>query len=242
MANSTETHIDWTVPEGRSDWLMGTGTDRHERTLVWAATAAAVVVAVPAAVVQDADWTWWQWLLVLVLSVDVAGGVPANALATAKRFYHSPAPDDVPRTALLVRNHVAFSALHLHPFLVVALLPDATVLWATAWYVIALSGTAAVVAAPLYLRRPLAAGWVTVALVATPLIDAPAGLWWLGPVLVLKLVTAHAVREEPYRPVPGDGATAASSAADPQGPADVPPAGAGRAGRRVSPAGDRGLT
>ena len=40
----------------------------------------------------------------------------------------------------------------------------------------------------------------TVALISAPLVDAPDGLAWLGPVLVLKLVAAHAVREEPYRP------------------------------------------
>jgi hypothetical protein len=202
MANLSKVHVDWTLPEGHPDWLMGTGANRSERTLVWAVTTAAVGVLIAATSTQGVDWSWWQWLLVVVLAVDVAGGVPANALATAKRFYHSPAPDDSPKGTRLVRNHVVFSALHLHPFLVVAVLPDATALWAAAWYVVALSGTAAVVAAPLYLRRPLAAGWVTVSLLATPLAEAPAGLAWLGPVLVLKLVAAHAVREEPYRPSP----------------------------------------
>ena len=65
-----------------------------------------------------------------------------------------------------------------------------------------LGGTVAVVAAPLYLRRPLAAAITTVAFIGAPLVDAPGALAWLGPVLVLKLVAAHAVREEPYRPAP----------------------------------------
>jgi hypothetical protein len=41
---------------------------------------------------------------------------------------------------------------------------------------------------------------VTVGVIAAPLVAAPAGLTWFSPVLVLELVAAHAVREEPYRP------------------------------------------
>ncbi len=50
------------------------------------------------------------------------------------------------------------------------------------------------------LRRPLAVAIATVVLISAPPVDAPDGLAWLDPVLVLKLVAAHAVREEPYRP------------------------------------------
>lgn len=131
--------------------------------------------------------------------MDVAGGVPANSLATAKRFYHSRVPSHLPVTQRLLRSHVGFSAVHLHPFAVVVL-PDASLRWAAAWYVVALFGTVAVVRAPLYLRRPVAAAWTTAAVIGAPLVAAPTGLAWLGPILVLKLVAAHAVREEPYRP------------------------------------------
>jgi hypothetical protein len=192
--------VDWTPPEGRQDWLLGTGAVPAERLLVWATTGTAVGALVAVAAVQDVAWSWWQWALVLVLTVDVAGGVPANALGSAKRFYHSPTPPDLPLPHRVLRNHVGFAALHVHPFVLAALLPDGSWAWAWAWYLLSLVGTAAVVTVPLYLRRPMAAATVTVALVAAPLVGAPAGLTWLGPVLVLKLVAAHAVREEPYRP------------------------------------------
>lgn len=195
-----EVTVDWTLPGGRPDWLLGTGAVPAERLLVWTATAVSAGALVAVAAVQDVAWSWWQWALVLVLTVDVAGGVPANALGSAKRLYHSPAPAGLPLPQRALRSHVGFAALHVHPFLLAALLPDGTWAWAGAWYLLSLGGTAAVVAVPLYLRRPLAAAIGTVALIAAPLVAAPAGLAWLGPVLVLKLVAAHAVREEPYRP------------------------------------------
>jgi hypothetical protein len=198
--SSTEANVDWRLPAGKPDWLFGTGATRTERWVVWLGTAAAVAVLAATAAAQDAAWSWWQWALVLALTMDVAGGVPANSLATAKRLYHSPAPACQPLRRRLLRHHTSFSALHLHPFLVALVLPDASLRWAATWYLIALAGTVAVVRAPLYLHRPIAAAWTTAAVIAAPLVAAPVGLGWLGPVLVLKLVAAHAVREEPYRP------------------------------------------
>jgi hypothetical protein len=207
MANFRQAvKVDWTLPGGRPDWLLGTGAVPAERLLVWVAAGLAAGAAVAVAAVQDVAWSWWQWLFLLVLTVDVAGGVPANALGSAKRFYHSPVPAGLRLPQRVVRSHVGFAALHVHPFLLAALYPDAPWAWATAWYVLSLAGTAAVISVPLYLRRPLAAAVVTVALIAAPLLDAPTGLTWFGPVLVLKLVAAHAVREEPYRPAAVDGA------------------------------------
>jgi hypothetical protein len=196
------THVDWTLPPGEPDWLLGTGADHAERWVVWAGTAVAVAALVTAAAGQDPAWQWWQWALVLALTMDVAGGVPANSLATAKRFYHSSAPQDLPMIQRVLLSHIGFSAAHLHPFAVTLALPDASLRWAAAWYVVALMGTVAVVRVPLYLRRPVAAAWTTAAVIGAPLVAAPVGLAWLGPILVLKLVAAHAVREEPYRPAP----------------------------------------
>ncbi len=168
--------IDWVLPGGSPDWLLGTGAVPSERRLVGAASAVAAGAVVAVAAVQDVTWSWWQWTLVVVLTVDVAGGVAANALGSAKRFYHSPVPPGLPLPQRVLRSHVGFAAVHVHPFVLAALLPDATLGWAAAWYVLCLAGTAAVVGVPLFLRRPLAAAIVTVAVVAAPLAVAPAGL------------------------------------------------------------------
>lgn len=203
MANSAPpAHIDWTVPPGPTDWLMGTGVTRPERRLVLASTAVATAVLLVVAARQDVSWTWWQWALAVALVVDVAGGVPANALGTAKRLYHRRQPSGLPAAQRIARHHVTFAALHVHVLVVALTFPDATLAWALWWYALPVVGTAVVVAAPLHLHRPLAAGTVTVAVIAAPVLEAPAGLAWLGPVLALKLVASHAVREEPYRPAP----------------------------------------
>ncbi len=200
MTNFCQAEIDWEVPDGSPDWLLGTGAVPRERRLVGTATVAPPAGVAAVAAAQEVAWSWWQWTLVLVLTVDVAGGVVANALGSAKRLYHSPVPPGLSLPQRVLRSHVGFAAVHVQPFVLAVLLPGATLGWAAAWYGGCLAGTAAVVRAPLYLRRPLAAAVVTVAVVAAPLAAAPAGLAWFGPVLALKLVAAHAVREEPYRP------------------------------------------
>jgi hypothetical protein len=54
---------------------------------------------------------------------------------------------------------------------------------------------------PLYLRRPLAFGLLAFSfLLNTYALEPTPGLEWFVPFLLLKLVVAHLLREEPYRP------------------------------------------
>ncbi|UMG94399.1 hypothetical protein [Nocardioides sp. TF02-7] len=123
--------------------------------------------------------------------------VVANSLEPAKRLYHQRAASGASVVERVVRNHVAFSALHLHPFLVAALFPGAGWAWAAGWYVAAVLGVGLVVVLPLHLKRPAAMGLATLAVLvaAVPGGLGPEAIGWLGPVLVLKLVVAHAVPE-----------------------------------------------
>jgi hypothetical protein len=189
--------VDWAVPPGPRDWLFGTGATRAERGVVWATTGVAVGVLLLTA---PDDWSWLTWAVVLLVALDVTGGVAANALGSAKRLYHAPLDPPVTRLDRVLHDHVAFTALHVHPFVLAAVVPDATWVWALWWYLVPLAGVILVRAVPPYLERPVALGFATVALVAAPIAGAPDGLAWFGPVMVLKLVVAHAVREEPYRP------------------------------------------
>lgn len=189
--------VDWTVPPGPRDWLFGTGATRAERGVVWATTALAVGVLVLTA---PDDWSWLTWVVVLLVALDVTGGVAANALGSAKRLYHAPLAPPVTRLDRVLHDHVAFTALHVHPFVLAAVVPEATWVWALWWYLVPLAGVIVVRSVPAYLERPVALGFAAVALVAAPIAGTPEGLAWFGPVMVLKLVVAHAVREEPYRP------------------------------------------
>jgi hypothetical protein len=193
--------VDWTLPPGRVDWLTGSGATRGEQAAVWAVALAALGVVVAAAQREGTAWSWWQWLLVGALVLDVVGGVVANALGTAKRLYHGPVPAGAGPVGRFVHHHVRFTALHVHPLVLVPLLPGATLTWALTWYVTCLAGVALVTRLPLHLQRPAALGVLAIALVLAPVVAAPDSLAWFGPVLVAKLVVAHAVREEPYRPM-----------------------------------------
>ncbi|MFC8191656.1 hypothetical protein ACFUMH_08335 [Cellulomonas sp. NPDC057328] len=200
--------VDWRAPAGRPDWLLGAGTTPGERATVAVATAAGTAGVVAAA--ATTSWAPWQWAVVLVLAVDVVGGVTANALSTAKRQYHGPRDAGAGRGARLLRSSPAFTAAHVHPLVLALLLPGAGWGWATFWYAGCLASVLAVHAVPLHLRRPVAFGALATLLVAAGPVGAPAGLAWFGPVLAVKLVAAHAVREEPYRPAPPDASASAA--------------------------------
>ncbi|MFX1330688.1 MAG: hypothetical protein ACFE9W_03965 [Promethearchaeota archaeon] len=58
-----------------------------------------------------------------------------------------------------------------------------------------------VLLSPLYIRRPVSIVMFLGALVANIYLLIPApGFEWFVPVLFLKLIVGHAVKEEPYRP------------------------------------------
>lgn len=185
-------------PSAPVDWFMGTGATAGERATVWAGTVVGVALVIAHG--AGAGWAWWQWVLVVILAVDVVGGVTANALGSAKRLYHGPVPAGATRLQRLLHDEVVFTAAHVHPFVVALALPGGTWVWAVTWYLLCLVGVVAVRAVPLHLRRPTAFALMAASLVLAPAVAAPTALEWFGPVLALKLVAAHAVPEEPYRP------------------------------------------
>lgn len=184
---------------GRRDWAFGTGATATERRLVWSTAAVGVAAVVWAAETAGVRWAWWQWALVALVTVDVVGGVVANSLGSAKRFYHGPAPQGAGAVQQVLHHPVGFATAHVHPFVLVPALGGSWA-WAVGVYVTCLAGVALVTMLPRHLQRPAAFAIATLALLAAPSAPSPDGLAWFGPVLVLKLVVAHAVPEEPYRP------------------------------------------
>jgi len=194
--------VNWAPPPGRTDALYGSGARPEEKALaIAAAVVAPVVVLAHAAISAPGLWGWGRDALAALLILDLAGGVVANGLNSAKRDHF--APDDgrpMRFSERLVRRPVLFSALHVQPVLVGILFPGPGAWWGLLWYGVTLAAVVAVRRSPLYLERPVALLACTLVAVAAPLVPSPYGFWWLPVVLVLKLALAHAVQEEPYRP------------------------------------------
>lgn len=178
---------------GRPDWLFGTGATRTEKGMAHA--AAALGCAAFAVGGQGLGWAWWQWLVGLLLVWDLAGGVVANGLDTAKRFYHSPLERPAGPAARFLHHPVGFTAAHVQPLLAGLVFSGGPWWWGPLWYCWALAGAVLVHRLRERLQRPAALGVVGAGVMAVPLVAGPPGLAWLPAVLLLKLVLAHAVPE-----------------------------------------------
>jgi len=173
---------------------------------MWGASLGGVGLYAWAWASERYPWNWWQYLLAMVVAADLFGVAVANATNSAKRQYFGPLSPDAGPVGRLAHRPLLFAAIHIYPFLVVALFPGGTWIWAVVVY----SGMVASVTildrwCPIYLQRPVAMLIVIAAVVGNTLVTAPEGWAWFIPVFMAKLVLGHAVREEPYRPVePGD--------------------------------------
>jgi hypothetical protein len=164
-----------------------------ERILAVAAMLVTALVALAAGMMADRDLAVWQFAVLMLLAIDLGGGVFVNASAAAKRWYH--------RAGVPGWHHWAFVAVHLHPFLVAWLFPEAGWRWAACLYTATVIAAAAVLCVPLYLRRPVAMALAALILAVLPLAAAvPLHLAWIAPVFVIKLLIAHLLHEEPYAP------------------------------------------
>ncbi|APY87924.1 hypothetical protein DCW30_08495 [Streptomyces alfalfae] len=183
----------------KTSWAFGAGATRAEKGLAYAVS----VFGIGALLVggHGLGWTWWQWLIGILLVHDLAGGVVANGLDTAKCFYHSPLTYTDSAFAHFVHHPVGFTAAHFQPVLIALVIPGGTWWWGLLWYAWALAGAVAVDRSAERLKRPIALGVVVAGIMVAPYVEAPPGLDWLPAVLLLKLVLAHGVPERLGRPV-----------------------------------------
>ncbi|MBK0420274.1 hypothetical protein JD276_14665 [Leucobacter sp. CSA1] len=193
--------VNWAVSPGKPDPIFGTGATRAEKSLanITGLVGAAGITAL--ALGTNASWNWAQYVLAAILSFDVVGGVIANGLNSAKRDHfgsHGETPESFGMK--LVRRPILFSALHLHPILIALAFAPTLWWWGAFWYLFTLAGTIAVRRSALYLQRPVALAFCALAGITAFFTPAP-DLWeWLPVLLTMKLVLAHSVQEEPYRP------------------------------------------
>lgn len=203
----TSTHADerqaarWEPTEGRANPLFGAGATRVEQALASGAGLLGALLVTGTAAAQASGWSGVQYAVAAVVAFDVVGGVIANGLGSAKRDHFGP-PAATARTTAgrVARTPVLFTALHVHPVVVALVYDPAAWWWGVAWYLVTLVGTTLVRVSALYLQRPVALAWCALAALGASFLPSPAHWGWLPVALALKLVLAHAVQEEAYRP------------------------------------------
>ena len=192
--------IDWNYT-GKTNLAFGTGATRAETWLGWSASLLGVVLYTYFFLLHTFPWAFWQYLLAGVLAFDTCGGMVANSLSSAKRFYFSPPRDDESRVTHLLKEHLFFTALHIHPLIIGWIFGSGNWLYGLFWYGGLLMSVLVVQMMPLYLRRPVAMFLILGAILGNAsFLPPPVGFAWFVPVLFIKVVYGHTVREEPYRP------------------------------------------
>lgn len=192
--------VDWSY-SGKADPLAGTGATVSERALAYGFAALVTFGLVGYLRLEENPIAYgWRLALLVFFVFDVVGGVVANMLNSCKRLYHSPAQPDESRFIKIVKNPLAFTIIHIHP--IIAAWAFYGEIWVGVfWYAALVLSAAVTLATPLYLRRPVATAFVVIASITSFYsLSLGAGLEWFVPCLFFKIVLAHAVREEPYRP------------------------------------------
>lgn len=178
---------------GMWDRVIGPGATVSESalTIVW--MLACTVAAVGYALVADLGWSFVQLAVVALVALDVAGGVSDNASNSAKRWFHRPGHG--------APQHLAFVLAHVHPFVLALLFPAFGWDAALVLYAYLISSAIIIVIVPLYLKRPVAfvlyCGALLIGLYA---LGVPPGLEWFVPFFFMKLLLAHLLPEQAYRP------------------------------------------
>lgn len=190
----------WAAPPPRQgvlgalDRFIGPGATLAELWLQFGGAAVIACLCFALYWTSDAASDALRGVVVALLALDIAGGVITNATGSAKRWYH--------RDGQSWQQHLAFVATHIVQLGLVAwLFAGQPWLYLAAAYGLLLVATAAVLAVPGYLQRPLAfAAYAVCFLVAQlPLFSLP-GLAWFLPLFYFKLLVSHLVRETPFRP------------------------------------------
>ena len=192
--------IDWNFPPprkglaGQWDEFVGPGATRTENILIIAFALLSGAGMYVYAASQNLFACTRCLVFAVLLAADLGGGVIANAAAPAKRWYHRPG-----QTLKDKLFFIAFHALHL--FIVLYLFRGQDWLWGIVFYGLLVGSALILLAVPLYLQRPVAAGLYMLALLVNfYLLPPTTGMEWFIPVFFLKLVIGHLVQEEPYRP------------------------------------------
>lgn len=194
--------IDWHPPRPRQGWLgrwdafIGPGATAAEEWLqLLGGLILAALVSLCFVLRFPFSPSLAQVIVVFLLAFDLSGGIVTNATAPAKRWYHRPSQG--------LRQHLTFVLPHgIHLVLVAWLFPGSPWWWFPLFYGHLVGATLLILAVPLYLQRPVAFLCYAWVIVLNILIGSPPGLEWVVPLLFLKLLLSHLLKEAPFRPAP----------------------------------------
>lgn len=192
--------FDWNYA-GEMDVTVGTGAVFAEKALAYVAGLVLPLLYLYWYFMGHLPWAGWQYVLAGLIGADVGAGAVANSLNSCKRFYHTPRRMDEPGWVGLIKHKLIFAALHVYPLVVAALFGAGHWLYGVLWYALLLLAVVVIWRVPLYLQRPAAVLAVLLAFLLNGYgVVAVLGFEWLAPLLFIKIVLGHVVREEPYRP------------------------------------------
>lgn len=197
--------IDWAIPAQQPGWrgamerFFGPGQSRADAAvqIIGVLVCSGLLAWHLSLTLPDLSpgMEWYQVALLAVVGVDLIGGVLTNATGAAKRWYHRPGSR---------RSRLTFIAGHTVYLTTIALLvlpPDWP--WLGVNTIILLVAAFVIEAVPLTIRRPVAAGWVLVAILLNLiLVPLPAALVWFVPMFYLKLLVFHQTPEAPLADTP----------------------------------------
>lgn len=155
-----------------------------QRRVTLYAAIVGVVLASICAGVAGVTWVGWQWAIILFIAFDLVGGVVAMCLPPAIRKIR---PPEEPLRPL------AFTAFHLHPFVIGFVLPEADQSAMLVLYAAAVLGVAALMLPVPQYQGAVALIWCAAALCVVWLVGDFEGLEWFAPAYLLKLVGSHSV-------------------------------------------------
>eukprot|EP00567_Pseudictyota_dubia_P005053 CAMPEP_0197453530 /NCGR_PEP_ID=MMETSP1175-20131217/35213_1 /TAXON_ID=1003142 /ORGANISM="Triceratium dubium, Strain CCMP147" /LENGTH=199 /DNA_ID=CAMNT_0042986845 /DNA_START=90 /DNA_END=689 /DNA_ORIENTATION=- len=186
------------APRNKLDCFIGPGATTAELVLQF---GAAVVVGVGCLLVfreTQPDVSPQKNVIVALIGLDMAGGIITNSTSAAKRWFHRPGQG--------FKEHMSFIAIHALQIATVAFQFVANEgekwLYFGLVYFVLLVSAAIVLIVPSYLQRPTAMTLVATLIPASMSKQVPQtpGMEWFLPLLFIKLLVSHLVKETPFRP------------------------------------------
>ncbi len=197
MSKHEEVKIRWEY-EGKTDVINGTGAYFEERMLGYSGAAIVTLLMLYLQFTGYTDWTWWQLLIASYISFDLGGGFMSNSLNSVIRFYETPYKEGEGKSAKYLKNDWIYNGMHFHP-LIVGLVFNNDWVYAIGWQVIFFGSLAVVAITPQYLKRPISRLLTLLAIIISLyFLQSVPGFEWFIPLIFIKMVMGHMVREEPY--------------------------------------------